>query len=140
MLGNDWLDLVGCLTSNAASPYGMTTLDHLLSHGSTGLDEGSRGRRQLTELAASLLKQGQSLAAAIGPQALAKEEPLIAFFPSAAGRRPHAACTWRAAGGRRFIASTLPLPELASADATFATSNGHVRCEELIYPPAGWKA
>lgn len=137
---SDWLDLVGCLTSNSAVPYGMLPIELVIAHGSTGLDDGARGKRHLTELAAGLIDQAKVLAAAMSDPAGARDEPLLAFFPSAAGKRPHGACTWRAAGGRRFIASTLPLADLVSADSSFAVSNGQVRCEELIYPPLGWKA
>lgn len=138
MSTQEWTDLVGCLTDGMEAPYGLLTLDDAIRAGSVGNDQDARGRRRLRILLEALVTDAEELASVLGEEAARRGEPLVGLLPTAAGSRPDAFCTWRAAAGRRFVASTRPMPTIVSADARFSTFVSPVRCAEIDAPPEGW--
>lgn len=134
----EWTRLIGCLTDLMETPYGMLSAEALRVHGSVGHDTGIQGRRRLIRLTEGLVSDSERLAAALGPEAARRGEPLMCLVPAGAGGMPNAVCTWRASGGRRFVTTTFMIPGLVAMNARYSAFEGEVRSVELDGPPLGW--
>jgi hypothetical protein len=133
-----WPGLVGCLMQNPA-PLGMLTRNQLAAHGSPGWDAPHLARTRIHDLLGDLETEALVLAAALGSQAMGRDEPLFAIYPTAGNRTPDACCAWRASGGRVFVASSVPLPHLLEGlEARTSLFLRSGRATEYDQPIPGW--
>jgi len=138
MIAIEWDSLVGCLGDLIEAPYGMHEAERLIAGASLGNEPEGRGRTRLERLVRSLVTEANRLAGALGPEALPRSPPLVSFMPSTAGARPNASCTWRAAEGMRFVATTVPMTGVVGLNTRFSVFENSVRCIETDDPPEGW--
>lgn len=138
MIAIEWDQLVGCLSDLIEAPYGMHSAETIIAGASFGNEPDVRGRGRLERLVRSLVEESTRLAGALGDEALPRSTPLIGFMPSTAGARPNAACTWRAANGLRFVASTVAMTGVVGLNTRFSVFEGSVRCNEISTTPTGW--
>lgn len=133
-----WPGLVGCLVQ-APAPMGLLAKNLLAAHGSAGWDAPHLARSRIHELLTDLEAEAVVLAGALGPHAQPRDEALFAIYPTGGNRTPDACCAWRAAGGRTFVASSVPLPFLIEGmDARTALFLRSGRASEYDDPIPGW--
>ena len=133
-----WPGLVGCLVQTP-TPMGMLTKSLLAAHGSSGWDAPHLARSRILDLLTDLEAEAAILAAALGPHAQPRDEAVFSIYPTNGNRTPDACCAWRAAGGRTFVASSVPLPFLIDGlEARTSLFLRSGRASEYDEPIPGW--
>jgi hypothetical protein len=133
--------MVACSVTGIDHFPGMIPVDsidpaNLASGPDSGPRSVARNRKALETLideAMILVKDG------LGMDPEGSKDRYVSIMPSRPGESPEACCAWRGRNGLSFICSTIPMPQVAGRDSSFASFDATGRPRFLTETPPGWQ-
>lgn len=106
----------------------------------SGPDSGPRSVARNRKALEALVEEAMILVRdGLGMDPGGSDERYVSIMPSRPGESPEACCAWRGRSGLSFICSTVPMPQVAGRDSSFARFDRVGRPLFLNEIPAGWR-